>query len=204
MTEKPQLYVERRQPGDLGAVFTGGPVGRTIRILQLLNGDGFRDYEHVRVYLGGGWVLQAEAGGATISRNQVVKGEVWSTGLFPEWAPVTATECMALARAKFEGVPYGWLDYLALTEHRLHVPDLRVWPGYDEHGQPERTGLKEFIGQTRTQICSQLGDNFELALGRHLFADGRWPGDVTPGATANLFIARALEDGRAILGRDYW
>jgi hypothetical protein len=194
-------YTERRQPGDLGCIRTAGPLGVTIRVLQFLNGTGFRDYEHVRVYLGGGQVLQAEAGGATVSGNHVKQGELWSTGLFPGWQPVTEQHARDVAR-QFEGVPYSYLDYLAITGHRLHFPNLAVWPGAGEEAG-ERVDLQTYISDSHHEICSQLGDSYELALGRHLFADDRWPGYVTPGDLSGLFLAQAARLKVPILGRDY-
>lgn len=194
-------YTEMRQPGDLGCIHTAGPLGWGIRVAQWLDGNGFRDYEHVRIYLGGGQVLQAEAGGTTISGNHVKQGELWSTGLFPSWQPVTAEEAHKIA-GQFKGVPYDYLDYWALTAHRLHVPDLPVWPGSRED-EGERVTLQHFIGDSGHEMCSQLGDDYELRLGRHLFADGRWPGYVTPGDISGLFLAQAAELRVPILGRDY-
>ena len=40
-------------PGDFAAVRLESPVGVAIRVGELLNGDGFRDYEHAIFYVGG-------------------------------------------------------------------------------------------------------------------------------------------------------
>jgi hypothetical protein len=36
-------------------------------------------------------------------------------------------------------------------------------------------------------ICSQLADTAAAEGGWHLFEDGRWPGDVTPGDLYRLY-----------------
>jgi cell wall-associated NlpC family hydrolase len=42
-----------------------GDVGTVIGVLQLLNGDGFGDCEHVRLYVGGNQFVEAQPGGAS-------------------------------------------------------------------------------------------------------------------------------------------
>ena len=42
-------------------------------------------------------------------------------------------------------------------------------------------GLKRLIDKHGRLICSQHADEFARRLGLHLFTDGRWRGDVTPG-----------------------
>src|SRR5258708_29450415 len=71
--------------------------------------------------------------------------------------------CLA-ARSNI-GVGYSWADYMAIAAHRLHIPS---------------PGLRDFIADSTHQICSQLIDTCYADAGVHLFADGRWPGYVTP------------------------
>lgn len=166
---------DQRQPGDLAAVRTGGDTGALIRLGEFLNGDGFGDYEHALIYIGGGEIVEAEPGGARRRARGVESGDLWSTGL---WNLSTATRSRICAAAtRYVGTPYGWLDYAALATHRLHIP---------------APGLRGYIASTGHMICSQLADQCYADAGVHLFADGRWPGYVTPGALANLIAARQL------------
>ena len=166
---------DQRQPGDFAAVRTHGPVGALIRIGEALNGDGFGDYEHALIYVGGGQIIEAEPGGARMRPRGIQSGDVWSTGL---WDLSTATrEKICAAASGYIGTGYGWADYAALAAHRLRIPV---------------PGLPDFIASTRTLICSQLVDAAWQDAGVQLFTDGRWDGYVTPGALANLILARQL------------
>ena len=166
---------DQRQLGDFAAVRTGGDTGALIRLGEVLNGDGFGDYEHAMIYIGDGEIVEAEPGGARRRVRGIQSGDLWSTGL---WNLSSDTrEMIREAAIAYIGTPYGWLDYAALAARRLHLP---------------APGLREFIGSTRSMICSQLADQCWADAGVHLFADGRWPGYVTPGALANLILARQL------------
>lgn len=155
-------------PGDIAVCSMGGHGGRIIRLLQWVNGDGFRDYEHALIYLGDGQVLQAEPGGATVGPLGGYGHIMWSTGLFP---PLDAEHLALLPgiAAAMEGTPYSWLDYAALAAHRLRLPV---------------PGLRGYIKSTGHQMCSALADHVSKLLGRHWFTDGRFEGYVTPGALA--------------------
>lgn len=167
---------DQRQPGDFAAVRTGGNVGALIQLGELLNGDGFGDWEHAMVYIGGGEIVEAEPGGARRRTRSIESGDLWSTGL---WNLTQQTRSKIRAAAiGYIGTGYGWADYLALACHRLHIP----WPG-----------LQDFIGNTSTLICSQLVDAAYEAAGVQLFSDGRWNGYVTPKALANLILARQVQ-----------
>jgi hypothetical protein len=160
------------EPGDLAVCSMAGTPGRIIRYLQKLNGDGFRDYEHALVYLGGGKVLQAMPGGAQIADMPDPEHILWSTGCFP---PLTGVQ-MALVpgiAAALKNTPYSALDYEALVAHRAHIP---------------APGLRAYIESTGHMICSQLADHVASLLGREVFTDLRWHGDVTPGDLSARFI----------------
>lgn len=95
----------------------------------------------------------------------------------PGQAARVAVEAQDMARAR---IPYNWLDYLAIAQHRMHLPSPlldRYVGAMDGHGYPARA------------ICSQLADAALTMAGFHPFDDGRKPGDVTP---ADLYL-RLLE-----------
>ena len=160
------------KPGDFGLVAISGEVGRLIRFGQWLNGDGFRDYQHAVLALSNGELIEAEpgAGGARIRPQSEYDGTniIWS-----DWALTDAKRAeLDVAGRACEGVPYSALDYGALAAHRLHIPV---------------PGLRKYIASTGHQICSQLVDQIYQDAGLAMFADGRWPGYVTP-----LALLRAL------------
>lgn len=170
------------QPGDWAVCNVGGPGGKLIELGQYLNGDGFVPWAHAFVYIGDGKILQAEPGGSVIVPYTEHGAELWSSGVIPLTAAQRA-QVPVLAR-QLTGIPYSWLDYFALAAHRLHTPDLAVWPG-----PHHPVTLKTFIADSGHEICSQLVDTFMLRLGIHLFKDGRWPGYVDPAALARLLAA---------------
>lgn len=163
------------RPGDFRLVEMGGDVGRLIRVLQWLNGDGFADYEHAAVYLGDGEFVEASPHGARVATYGLFDGHVfWSSGIIP--LTDTQRADIAAAARSYVGVGYGWLDYLALVAHRfgVNVP-----------------GLRGYIADSGHMICSQLVDQCYVDAGVHLFADGRWPGYVTPGDLYQLLRRRS-------------
>jgi hypothetical protein len=162
------------RPGDLGiTVITGW--GVAIRAAQWLNGDGFADFEHAYTVTevdpdGTVWILEAMPGGAQHVRN---------------WHPADRTvylrcpdeyrTAVAAAARSFEGVPYSVADYFSLAAHRLHIP---------------APHLRAYIRSSGHMICSQLVDRAATDGGWHLFEDGRWEGDVTPGDLYGLYKAQ--------------
>lgn len=160
-------------PGDFQLAPTGGVGGLGIRIGQWLNGDGFEDFEHARVYVGEGWFVQAEPNGAQLAKCDMTNG-VWSTGLIP-MTDIQRTAIVHWANI-YIGTPYGFLDYAVLAAHRLRLP----FPG-----------LAHFMASDKTMICSQLVAQCYLNAGINLFP-GDWPGDVTPGDLYQLLVSRGL------------
>lgn len=141
------------QAGDFGLVSIKGGVGFLIRVGQWLNGDGFFDYEHAFIYLGDGKIMEAEPGGAVISDLSEYDGRaiMWSSGLvvIPEWQ---RTDIVKDA-LKFEGVPYSFLDYLAIALYRVGI---------------RHPGVAKRVKDSKHYICSQLvaevfdGNNISL------------------------------------------
>jgi hypothetical protein len=159
-------------PGDFGCVPVGGTEGRLIRLGEKLNGDAFAQYQHAFVYVGG-MVIEAEPGGARSSLHWDRPGALWSTGKIA--LTMRQRKAVCAAARGYIGTPYSFLDYLALALHRLRIP---------------LPGLRRFIASTGHQICSQLVDQCYADAGIQLFADGRWPGYVTPADLAGLVSGR--------------
>jgi hypothetical protein len=164
------------QPGDIGCTQINGNVGLLIRIGQWLNGDGFANYEHAFVYVGGGQIIEAEPGGAreTDLDEYDERTIIWLR------CPDQYRQAVAESAQALTGKPYSALDYLALAAHRFHLPI---------------PGLRHYIDSTGHLICSQLADRAAELGGWVLFADKRWPGFVTPADLATL----ALEQERQAL-----
>jgi hypothetical protein len=162
------------QPGDFAVVHVTGSTGKLIHLGEILNGDGFADYEHAIMYVGGAQdlIIEAEPGGARVLPCHYDAASVlWSSD-----SPLLALtdgqrEMTATLADKYKGTPYSALDYFALAAHRLHI-----WA----------PGLKGRIASSGHMICSQLVDQLRLDMNNHLFIDGRWPGYVTPADLANL------------------
>ncbi|MER6048013.1 hypothetical protein ABT168_11210 [Streptomyces sp. NPDC001793] len=157
-------------PGDIGLTQISGVTGRLIHFGEWINGDGFADYEHAFLVLPGERLLEAEPGGARIRPLSEYDG---SDALYvcPEGLTEQQRERICGAADRYVGVPYSFLDYLAIATHRFHLPV---------------PGLRRYVASSRHMICSQLVDQCYQDGGVHLFADGRWPGYVTPMALYTL------------------
>jgi hypothetical protein len=163
-------------PGDFELTHINGDVGTLIRFGQWLNGDGFADYEHARLYLGGGLCVEAEPGGArlsAVSANDNVP-HVWSTGYILRTDSQRAG--IVAAGHKYVGVPYSFADYEALAAKRLHL-----WV----------PGLNAYVRSSGHMICSQLVAKCEADAGCPLF--GEFTGDVTPGDLLQLLASHGYK-----------
>lgn len=178
-----------------------GAGGWAIRLGERLNGDAFTQYQHAEVYVGNaddikaaavrhlasnaltlpgpapyGWTLSAYPGGARLvpldCPPEELPGSLWSSGAFG--LSDDQRQRIIGASLSLVGTPYSFLDYAALSMHRLHIP---------------APGLKGFIADTGHLICSQLCDEVYLRAGVHLFNDGRWSGYVTPADLAELIMS---------------
>lgn len=170
--------------GDFGVTPLSGPAGPLIRLGQWLNGDGFVDFEHAFVYVGGPdqLIVEAEPGGA------VMRPLHYSTGRTAWYAaPPGVGEPIAQAAKSKIGVPYSALDYYALAAVRV-----RAWP-LDKF-------LRNRVTASNNMICSQLVDWAYLTAGVHLFQDGRTPGDVTPADLYELIVEQEDDGARETRG----
>lgn len=176
---KSEPYVP--QSGDIGIVTMPGAVGKIIRIAQWLNGGGFHNYEHAFVVVGpddpalndGSMIVEAMPGGALLSALSRYDG----LGAVYLRCPDHLRADVTAATIALEGVPYSFLDYLALAAHRMHIPV---------------PGLRSYIYTSRHAICSQLADRAADNGGWHLFDDGRWEGYVTPADLYRLYTVQQL------------
>lgn len=159
------------EPADFEVVPIGGQGGRLIHFGQILNGSGFEDYEHARMYLGNGRIIEAEPGGARIRPMYHSDGGLWSTGII---VPDDPTRRLIVQFGNLcEDVGYSELDYFALAAHRLKL-------------HPLDNALKGRVASSKHLICSQLVDYCYMMAGYQLFDDKRWEGYVTPADLANL------------------
>lgn len=151
------------EPGDIGLTSVLGPVGWGIRAGEWLLGAGFANYEHAFLVLDGGELVEAQPGGARIAPLSEYDGR-HVLYVAPELTDAERHRICVQGRL-LVGTPYSGLDYLALAAHRFHLP---------------LPGLRSYVASTGHLICSELVDEAYVSAGVHLFADGRWPGYVTP------------------------
>lgn len=153
-------------PGDVGFSTIRGAAGIIPYIGQAFLKDACR-YTHVYIHIGGSHVLEAMPGGARI---------VWGADRPGPWfrLPLTNAQRIQIQHdgETLKNVPYGYMNYPALAWHE------REWIG-DKL-------LRSYVSGSKRLICSQLVDKLLCQVGYHVFNDGRWPQDVTPG---DLFYA---------------
>lgn len=157
------------QPADFFLLIGTDPVGWGIRVGEWANGDGFSKYAHAGILLDDATILEAEPGGARIRPMTEYATDLmaWSSW---DLTPGQRASIVAAARG-LEGVPYSFVDYFAIAAHRFRLP---------------LPGLRRYVSSSGHMICSQLVDEAYSQADVHLFADGRWPGYVTP---ADLAVA---------------
>lgn len=152
-------------PGDFAVVSVAGAGGTAISLMETAAYGHHTWWDHALIYIGGGQVVQAEPGGAQTRILGPYRHSIWSTGLLPLTGAQRALICGAAVHYAAARTGYSWLDYAAIAAHRLRLPVPR---------------LREFIGDTGRLICSQLVDQCWRDGGVNIFADGRWPGYVSP------------------------
>jgi hypothetical protein len=167
--------------GDFQLVKMGGRPGEIIRLLQWANGDGFADFEHVRIFLaltkqpGMGLFFEAQPGGAVLHEHSIDVGNggtFWSTGRIRLTADQRAGICAAAQHYAALKVGYSSADYAALVAARLNIPV---------------PGLEDYIADSGHMICSQAVARCYWDGGHPLF--DRWTGDTTPGDLWKLLQA---------------
>jgi len=164
-------------PGTIGLTPIDGQIGKAIHVAQWLADNPFRNwfkkntdpnYEHVVLYLGPtaryleGAILEAEPGGSRIRSVTEYQEIYWCVNI--AWHFLSALPAIVADAQDDTGIPYSFLDYLALTVRRLHL-----WV----------PGLRTYLKALGHQICSQLAVWEYAKHGAFIFGD-EWTGDVMP------------------------
>lgn len=151
--------------GDFFVVRTNGLAAAGIRVVTQST------VNHAGVYVGDGQIVEAQPGGARIAPASIYPDAVWSTGKLG----VTTDQGVLIGdeARRLIGTPYSWVDCACVGEAHLfgwHVPG----------------SVRDRLNRVDRLMCSQLVDTAYLHGGVHLFADGRIPGDVSPGDLYDL------------------
>jgi hypothetical protein len=177
-------------PGSFGLSRISGLLGWLIWLGQIWSGDGSR-WTHAWLVLDNGDIIEGQPGGARIERlldryghreiaftDKPVRDAVnaWSTAQRESGAVITQRELLQYEdslRARvvatgreYEHTKYGYLNYPYIGLKRIGITS--EW-------------LRRRIDSQKTLICSQLIDAAFMGVDIHLFDDGRWSGEVTPG-----------------------
>ena len=161
-------------PATYSSPASASPGGLIIRVLQGLNGTGFSDFEHARLYLGDGLFAEAMPHGAVIAEHDLDEpGTEWDSGLY-DLTSEQRYDTVAAARGYVAaGTGYNWWDYGSLVLKRLHIR-----PAFVLHR----------IESTKTMICSQLCARCRFDGGAPFWTE--WTGDCTPGSIHDEIMAR--------------
>jgi hypothetical protein len=177
------------QPGDAGFSTIPGMPGKVPMWGQVLLQDACR-FDHafwVVNALGDpnypdGRIVQAMPHGAEFQRLEprLVPGYAYAhVELTDEQrAMVPAIAEGFVSARKGKGIGYSFLSYPALASINYHLPI------------PQ---LKHYVGNSKRLMCSQLVDEGLRRLGYHVFTDGRWYLDVTPGDLYYALDPRVIE-----------
>jgi hypothetical protein len=206
--DRPGTIPPKVEPGDWFVVNSGSRFSSDIRIAEYISDKVERypdprlsEWNHAAMVVAVGdpppnlprqpfsastiWIAEAEGGGAKLAQfHYRDRPFLFSTGIVE--APPDAKIKAASAALRYTqpgpwgktGVPYGYLDYGALTLHSLQTA----------HLAPPVPGLQHFIQTSNHMICSQLVDRSCNDGGWHLFADGRWDGYVKPSDLGFLLV----------------
>jgi len=161
------------RPGDIGLTKIGGVLGFFVSLGQHLAGDSSR-YTHAYIVLDDETVIAAQPGGARIDKLS----DYHNKSIYLQRDLTEEQRACIVAHARtLEGLPYSFLDYLAIALARFGIKP--KW-------------LIRFIVDKGHMICSQLCDEVYRRAGIHLFNDNRLPQEVTPGDL--LYILAGEQD----------
>lgn len=173
--------------GQFGLTAIDGDVGWWIGLGELLVGDASR-FSHAFIVADGGQVVEAMPGGAILTPlDYYLEGPKAAVTVFSDLALTDIQRAVIVKEARAlgpdpatgrPGVGYSPFDYAAI--------------GLDHLGFRPKW-LRRSIASSGHMICSQLVDAVLLKAGVHLFADGRDPGDVTPGDLADFLVRSGRE-----------
>lgn len=169
------------QPGSFFLSRQSGRGGRLVAAAQSLV-RGASTYTHSGLILDNGQVLEGRPGGARIRTLESVLNagpilicdrpvrEYVLTHAFADAMPGEVELWIRLrvvqAARRMEGVPYSWLDYVAIAMAEWRVPGWQL--------------VRRRVETSQRLICSALVDRVYSYAGIALFNDGRLCGDVTP------------------------
>ena len=119
---------------------------------------------HAGVYVGHGFLVEAQPGGARVSLAARYPKAIWST------PPISVHTDLAIINAALDlvGTPYNFLDIAAQALVRVF------------HWKAPNWALKRISNPERLQ-CAQLVDIAYGKAGVELFSDGRPAGLISPG-----------------------
>jgi hypothetical protein len=161
------------RPGDFAVVDTCAPAGRLVKLAKVMSRRGFTMFDHAvicsRVRRDGTvYIVEAMRSGARESVwHYDDHDHLWSTGV------VRTSAKAGKAALAYVDVPYGWLDYAAISAQSWHL-----W----------MPGLRHYLASPKHLIGSQLVDRAERDAGVQLFADRRQFGYVRPSDLAELIL----------------
>jgi len=179
------------EPGDFCCIPISGGVGMGIEIAQFLSGNRLQPYDHAQVYVGqadsagpNGYTYSAYPDNGKNGRTgkralpcpaRELPGAIWSSGII-DLTEAQRQGIVAWCEAH-PSVLYSAADYLAIGLKRMGL---------------RTKELKAYIASSKRMICSYYSDAaFLWGAGVHLFNDGRWPGEVTPGDLAEMLQTEA-------------
>jgi hypothetical protein len=145
--------------GEFMVTKTDGWIGKVIRV----------PVNHAAIYIGKGFIVEAQPGGARITQAKNYPDAVWSTHVMD-----VHTRLVIMNKAiDFVGTPYNFLDIGAQAIVRVF------------HWKAPKWALNR-VSSPRTLQCAQLVDEVYMLAGVKLFKDGRPEGLVSPGDLYDL------------------
>jgi hypothetical protein len=170
-------------PGSFGLAVISGKTGKLVRWGQNIVEGRETHFTHAFLVLDNQQVIEAEPGGAQINsidryldgdvlfsdapiRNEVARAKaLYDHPLVNDVYEERLRERVVDMGRGLKGIPYNYLDYLAIGLEHFHIrPKL----------------VTNRVRRQDRLICSQLVDFIYNFAGIHLFNDGRLPQDVTP------------------------